>query len=71
MQKTVMKDPFYERIYDQIKDVAPKWISPEVSTHIWTLPFPADLAPGVHRIVVKTIDQFENEYQAARVFEIE
>ncbi|MCI0494127.1 calcineurin-like phosphoesterase C-terminal domain-containing protein [candidate division KSB1 bacterium] len=71
MQKTLLKDPFYEKIYEQIKNEAPKWITPENSTHIWTLPLPADLKPGVHKIVAKTIDQFGNEYKAAGVFEVE
>ena len=71
MQKTALKDPFYEQIYEQIKDEAPDWISAENSTHIWTMPLPTDLKPGVHKIVAKTIDQFGNEYGAAGVIEIE
>lgn len=71
MQKTEMKDPFYEKIYEQIKNETPNWISPENSTHIWILPLPADLTPGVHKVIARTIDQFSNEYQAAGVFEVE
>lgn len=71
MQKILLKDPFYEKIYEQFKADVPDWISPENSTHIWTMPLPADLKPGVHKIVANTIDQFGNEYKAAGVFEIE
>lgn len=71
MQKTLMKDPFYEQIYEQIKDHVASWISPDNSTHIWTIPLPKDLKPGVHKIVVKTVDQFGNQYQAAGIFEVE
>jgi hypothetical protein len=71
MQQTLMKDPFYERIYDQIKDHVPSWISPDNSTHIWTIPLPIDLKSGIHKIIVKTIDQFGNQYQAAEIFEVD
>ncbi len=71
MQPERMIDPFYQQIYDQNKDNLPSWLKPEVSTHIWTTQLPIDLKPGVHKIVVKTIDQFGNHYRAARVFEVE
>ncbi len=71
MQQTFMRDPFYERIYEQVKDQVPSWISPDNSTHIWIAPLPNDLKLGVHKIVVKTVDQFGNRYHAAAIFEIE
>lgn len=71
MQRSRMKDPFYERIYEQIKDSVASWISPENSTHIWTAPLSKELKSGVHKIVVKTMDQFGNQYQTAGIFEVE
>lgn len=71
LEKTRLKDPFYVQIYEQVKDSIASWISPDISTHIWTAPLPLDLKAGVHKIVVKTVDQFGNEYNAASVFEVE
>ncbi len=71
MEPTQMIDPYYERLYHQIKADLPSWISPEISTHMWTAPLPADLTLGVHHIVVRAIDQFGAEYQTASVFEVE
>ncbi len=71
MDRTLMKDPYYERIYQQLKAELPSWVYPELSTHIWTAPLPDELGIGVHKIVVRTIDQFGNEYQTASVFEVE
>lgn len=71
MQHVRIIDPFYQSVYDLCKDYLPSWVEPEISTHIWTAPLPVDLKPGVHRIMVKTIDQFGNQYQAASIFEVE
>lgn len=70
MEQTVVKDPYYERIYNQVKAELPTWIAPEISTHIWTAPLPVDLSRGVHKILVKTVDQFGKEFEAASIFEV-
>ena len=33
-------------------------VNPEPSSHIWTAPVPADLAPGEHTVTVKSIDPY-------------
>ena len=71
MGQARITDPFYERIYDLSKENLPSWVKPEVSTHIWTAPLPTELKPGVHKIVVRTVDQFGNEYHIAGIFEVE
>ncbi|MDZ7332218.1 MAG: calcineurin-like phosphoesterase family protein [candidate division KSB1 bacterium] len=70
MEQTAIKDPYYERIYHQVKADLPTWVAPEISTHIWTAPLPPDLSRGVHKIVVKTVDQFGREFEAASIFEV-
>jgi len=71
MEPERMIDPFYQQIYDQNKENLPSWLEPEISTHIWALPVAIDFKPGIHKIVVKTVDQYGNQYQAASVFEVE
>ena len=69
--RKLMKDPYYTQIYNQSKDEMESWIEPDLSTHIWSGYFPPDLQKGIHKIVVRTKDQFNNVYQTARIFEIE
>ena len=71
MQQTRMVDPFYQQIYKISKKNLPSWIEPEVSTHIWTAPLPSNLKPGIHSIVVNSVDQFGNKYRTSRIFEVE
>ena len=71
MKKSFIKDPFFDTVYSRSGESTPSWIKPKPSTHIWTASFPEGLKKGVHRIVIKTIDQFGNCYQATKIFEIE
>ena len=71
MKRIVMIDPFTKQSYKQQKDSMPSWIKAGSSTHIWTFPLPTDLKPGVHRVLVQTMDQFGKTHQAAQVFEVE
>jgi len=71
MQHTRMIDPYFEQVYKTSEEHYPSWVEPEVSTHIWTASLPANLKAGIHRIVVKTTDQFGNNYQAGGIFEVE
>jgi hypothetical protein len=40
------------------------------SFHIWTCSVPRDLGPGVHDVVVWTIDTHDNSYRQRMVFEV-
>ncbi len=70
MGRTAMKDPFFLEMYNRFKDEVPNWLQPDVSSHIWTAPMFSELEPGVHKIVVTTVDQFGQKFSAARIFEI-
>ena len=43
---------------------------PQPSAHLWAAPIPADLAPGVHTVRVRSVDQFGQLAEGAKVFEV-
>lgn len=71
MQRVVRKDPYIEAIHANFSGTYASWIQPEPSSHIWIAPLPADLKPGLHKLLVKTRDQFGQTYQTAQIFVIE
>jgi len=70
MTRENFKDPYFDLLYSLSQENTPSWINPKATSHIWTAPLPEELAPGIHKIVVKTTDQFGNTFQAARIFEV-
>ena len=53
-----------------IKDRSVFWTPPRDSTHIWAAPLPRDLAPGVHRITVRAVDEYGQEHESAKSIEV-
>jgi hypothetical protein len=45
--------------------------NPSQSSHLWRGVLPADLAPGPHRIDVRTTDVFGQVYEASRIIRVE
>ncbi|NOZ63062.1 MAG: metallophosphoesterase [Calditrichaeota bacterium] len=70
MTREKFKDPYFDLLYSLPQKNTPSWINPKAASHIWTAPLPEDLPKGIHKIIVKTSDQFGNSYQAARIFEV-
>ena len=64
-------DPYIEAIHQTHSHFYDSWIKPEPTTHLWTAPLPADLSPGIHKIVIITKNQFGDSYQAVQIFEVE
>ena len=71
LKNTFMIDPFILNYHNTYDELIPDWVEPMPSTHIWTAPMPLDIAVGVHRIVVRTIDPYGNEFTQPAVFEVE
>jgi hypothetical protein len=46
------------------------WTRRQDSTHIWAAPLPRDLAPGIHRLSVRAVDDYGQVHEAQRLFEI-
>ncbi|MCD6385981.1 calcineurin-like phosphoesterase family protein [Candidatus Sumerlaeota bacterium] len=71
MTRTIMEDPFFKDLYEDHKDSFKSFVKPRPCSHIWTAKLPDNLKPGIHRIIVRTTDQFGNSYTTARLFEVE
>jgi hypothetical protein len=70
MTYAVRTDPFAERLYEQLKNSDHPISRPTRSAHIWELPLPENLAPGVHRVEIYSIDEFDQQRHGALSFEI-
>lgn len=66
LSKTYALDPFIEKSYKTGYSGA----RASVCQHLWAVPIPEDITPGVHRVTVRTVDQYGREYKAAKIFEV-
>jgi len=69
MRRVQLKDPYTVALFERYKDEF-KWANPVVTGHLWSVPLPADLAPGHHTIVATTTDEYGDTYSIARTFTI-
>ena len=70
MQKTLMKDPFMERLHVNFDSTYANWIRPQPSTHIWSASLPQEIERGVHTISVRARDRYGNVFEQAVIFEV-
>lgn len=70
MTRTEMRDPSTVDLYQRNRLSLKPWVEAAQSSHVWRAPLPADLAPGVHRVVVTVLDEYRRQHTAASVIEI-
>ena len=70
MDYTVRTDPFLERAQARFADTDSAFSNPTRSSHIWQISLPENLAPGLHRVVVTSEDEFGQQQQGRFSFEI-
>lgn len=70
MTNVLRTDPFMEREYAKYRGTADAFSSPQPSSHLWEFELPADLAPGLHTVVVKARDEFGQQSRQAFSFEL-
>ena len=68
MEQDTIKDPYFDTFYKFPESTTPSWINPRPTSHIWTAQLPEDLEIGVHKVIVKTQDQFGNVFWKTRIF---
>ncbi|TFH73575.1 hypothetical protein E3V39_10270 [Gammaproteobacteria bacterium LSUCC0112] len=70
MTYTVRSDPFMEQLYERLQGTDQAIGRPTRSAHIWELPLPSNLEPGVHRLEVFSEDEFGQQHHGHFSFEI-
>ena len=71
MSYRVRLDPFIERLYEEFRNTDDAYPTPDRSSHIWELAIPDNLNNGLHRIVVKSTDEFGQTQRGTFTFELE
>jgi hypothetical protein len=70
MTYTVRTDPYVERLHRTYADTDSAFGSARRSSHIWELPLPANLAPGLHHVVITSLDEFGQRQRGNFSFEL-
>lgn len=70
MENVLRNDPFMERQFQRFAGTDDRFSGPQPSSHIWQLPLPADLGPGLHTVRVRSEDEFGQKAEAAFSFEV-
>lgn len=77
LEKTVEQDPYFAMLKEREASTPEEHLKgrplPKIilSDHLWKAPLPEGLKPGVHRIYVKTEDQYGRVFEASRVMRVE
>ena len=70
MQYTVRTDPYVERVHRQYAGTDNAYGSVHLSSHIWEAQLPADLASGLHHVIVTSEDEFGQRQRGSFSFEV-
>jgi hypothetical protein len=70
MQYVVRTDPLVERLVQQYADTDEAFPGATRSAHIWEYELPVDLGPGLHSVVVESLDEFGQRQRGVFTFEI-
>jgi hypothetical protein len=70
MTRSARVDALVGKLSLRIRDRNVFWTPLRDSTHIWAAPLPRGLAPGVHRITIRAVDEYGQEHESAKLIEI-
>lgn len=70
MTYSVRTDPYLERLHQENPEGDESYNEPTRSSHIWEMPLPENLEPGLHVVKVESIDEFGQTHSSALSFEI-
>ncbi len=69
MAPVIREDPFTFARYIEDGIFQPETESP--STHIWSLPMPKDIEPGVHTLFINVKGEYNQTHVGSKIFEVE
>jgi len=70
MDYTLRTDPYVERAVQVLANSDVAFGNATRSSHVWQSELPADLEPGIHRVVVTSEDEFGQQQRSTFSFEI-
>ncbi|MCP4153376.1 MAG: hypothetical protein GY757_36955 [bacterium] len=70
LNRTRMKDPLMEKIYNESRDIFPDWLNTVETAHIWTGQSPQNMENGTHRLKITVVDRWGNVFTRSRIFEL-
>ena len=68
MTSVLRDDPFTFARYVEDGIFQPEQESP--STHIWSLPMPKGIEPGIHTLFINVIDEYGQTHMGSKIFEV-
>jgi len=69
MERVYRNDPFIDELFERTKKRWKSWIDIDPSPHLWVAPLPEGLAPGVHTIRVRAVDEYGRVHTGSRIYE--
>lgn len=70
MQRRTIADPFVVETFAKHHALHKPWVEPAPSSHVWTAPLAAELAPGAYRLAVRATDEYGREHVSHMVLEV-
>ncbi len=70
LAKVERMDPFVQEVYARNAAVKKPWVKPDLVTHMFQAPLPADLSAGTHRITVTAQDEYGRTQVGGMVLEV-
>lgn len=70
MQHVAATDPAFCDMQARAPDAFKSWVKPINSSHLWSAPLPADLAPGAYRLSVMLIDEYGRKRSVSSLLEV-
>ncbi len=70
MTCSIRRDPLATKLFLQTPDRDLYWTPFDVaSSRIWAAPIPRALAPGVHRLTLRAVDDHGQEHERMKLFD--
>jgi hypothetical protein len=70
MTYTIRTDPYLERLHRENPEGDQSYNAPTRSAHIWEMPIPDNLEPGLHVVRIESEDEFGQTHSSALSFEL-
>ena len=70
MRYVVRTDPFMENAYRRLAGTQDAFPAPAISAHMWEFDLPEGFEPGIHSVVIESLDEFGQRQRGVLSFEV-